>query len=235
MPTSRWSKNAKIRRMQIEEGIDLTFCKVFTPFYMENITACIDDRLLEIGAGTGHLSKIIASNIPNTTAIEPSEGMYKVAKEVLEGSSVKLINCSIEDYISDIEYDFVISHLVAHVVEDFYRFLEFAYRNVKENGKFIFSIPHPCFYNDYKQLFDIEYKYMSNLKNNINFKITLDQKNEIYDVPYYHRPLSWYMNHLIKVGFKIDHFYEIFPDYKIQKLYGEEWENPRYCVFSCVK
>ena len=51
---NRWSKSARIRKMQIEAGLDLTFCNVFLPFYLENIASCPNATLLEVGAGTGH-------------------------------------------------------------------------------------------------------------------------------------------------------------------------------------
>jgi hypothetical protein len=69
----------------------------------------------------------------------------------------------------------------------------------------------------------------------ISFTITKDPLNEISGVPYHHRPLSTYINAFVEAGFAIDGFDEIFPEDKIQRLYGNKWENPRYCMFSCRK
>jgi hypothetical protein len=40
---------------------------------------------------------------------------------------------------------------------------------------------------------------------------------------------------IVKSGFSLDGFDEVFPEYEVQRLYGKGWEYPRYCLFSCRK
>ena len=231
----RWSNNAVIRRKQIETGIDLTFNNVFKPIFIECIAKLAPRSILEIGAGTGHLSKELSGQGYQITAIEPSQGMFKIAEEVLFGSNVILINCSSFELQSQQKYDLALSHLVAHVVDDLNGFLSSIALQLISGGHYIFSIPHPCFYNDYKKIFATEYNYMSPLTKNISFKITKDELNEISGVPYHHRPLSTYINSITKAGITINSFDEIYPAAEIQKQYGSTWETPRYCMFTCSK
>lgn len=91
----RWSNAAELRRYQIEAGLDLTFVNVFEPMLIDKILSFKPKCVIEVGAGTGHLSKALstADSKISVTAIEPSEGMYEVACDVLSEGKVELINC----------------------------------------------------------------------------------------------------------------------------------------------
>jgi len=231
----RWCNSARIRREQIESGVDLTFNEVFKPLIISRIQALTPINVLEVGAGTGHISNELFKLGYSVTAIEPSLGMYKEAQEVLSSTDVKLINCTSFELEKTKAYEVAFSHLVAHVVDDLSGFFESVWQHLEKDGYFIFSIPHPCFYNEYKVFFGDEYNYMVPMVKNVSFAITKDPKNIITDVPYHHRPLSEYFNSLVKSGFAIDGFDETYPDDDIQQKYGARWETPRYCVFTCKK
>jgi 2-polyprenyl-3-methyl-5-hydroxy-6-metoxy-1,4-benzoquinol methylase len=232
---NRWCNSAQIRREQIESGVDLTFNEVFKPFLVNRIKSLKPSRILEIGAGTGHLSNELFKLGFSVTAIEPSLGMYRVAQDVLSSTDVNLVNCTSFDLAQDAFFDVSFSHLVAHVVDDLSAFFESIWKHLEKNGHFIFSIPHPCFYNEYKGFFGDEYNYMVPMTKNVSFTITKDSQNTISGVPYHHRPLSEYFNELLESGFAIDGFDETYPDDDIQEKYGAKWETPRYCVFTCKK
>lgn len=230
---NRWCNSAKIRQQQIESGADLTFNNVFNPLIIKKIQSINPKNILEVGAGTGHLSKSLFDIGLNVTAIEPSLGMYEVAKDILSTTNVRLINCTSSELKNDNLFDLAFSHLVAHVVDDIGMFFESIKQHLTPNGYFIFSIPHPCFYNQYKMFFGDEYNYMKPMMKNVSFTITKDSTNIIDGVPYYHRPLSEYINKLVASGFIIEHFDEIYPSDEIQAMYGTRWEYPRYCTFTC--
>jgi SAM-dependent methyltransferase len=231
----RWCNSAQIRREQIESGADLTFNEVFKPLLVSRIQSLSPSNVLEVGAGTGHISNELFKLGFCVTAIEPSLGMYEVAQDVLSSTGVRLINCTSFELDKDKSYEVAFSHLVAHVVDDLAGFFESVGLHLEKNGHFIFSIPHPCFYNEYKGFFGDEYNYMVPVTKNVSFTITKDSQNTISGVPYHHRPLSDYFNNLVKSGFAIDGFDETYPDDDIQEKYGARWESPRYCVFTCKK
>ncbi|AQZ95677.1 class I SAM-dependent methyltransferase [Halopseudomonas phragmitis] len=231
----RWCNSAQIRREQIESGADLTFNEVFKPLLVSRITSLSPSNVLEVGAGTGHISKELFELGFSVTAIEPSAGMYRVAKDVLSLTDVRLLNCTSFDLEKNELYEVAFSHLVAHVVDDLTAFFESVGQHLKASSHFIFSIPHPCFYNEYKGFFGDEYNYMASMIKNVSFTITKDPLNTISGVPYHHRPLSEYINKLVESGFAIDGFDETYPEDDIQLKYGAKWESPRYCVFTCRK
>lgn len=231
----RWNNIAQLRRTQIGSGLDITFNEVFLPLFEGKVASLQPLSMLEVGAGTGHLSKALSCNRQGITAIEPSEGMFGVAKEVLEGTGVNLINCSLEDLAINGGYEMAVSHLVAHVVPDMPKFFGDIANHLKTSGHFVFTIPHPCFYNGYKNIFGSEYRYMEQASREISFTITKDPSNEIAGVPYHHHPISEYINTLVSKGFAIDGFEETWPTKVIQMKYGGEWKEPRYCMFVCKK
>ena len=231
----RWCNSAQIRREQIESGADLTFNEVFKPLLVSRIKSLSPSNVLEVGAGTGHISKELFELGFSVTAIEPSAGMYGVAKDVLSLTNVRLLNCTSFELEKDELYEVAFSHLVAHVVDDLKAFFESLGPHMKASSHFIFSIPHPCFYNKYKGFFGDEYNYMTPMTKSVSFTITKDSQNTISGVPYHHRPLSEYINKLVESGFAIDGFDETYPEDDIQLKYGAKWKSPRYCVFTCRK
>ena len=68
---------------------------------------------------------------------------------------------------------------------------------------------------------------------NISFSITKDKQNLITDVPYNHRPISTYINTIIKNNLIVRKMEETYPPKEIQMLYGSLWKEPRYCLFIC--
>lgn len=233
MPT-RWSDAAVIRRRQIETGIDITFCKVFIPYYTNLLETKQPNSVLEVGCGTGHISLLLTHHSKTTYSLEPSPGMYAIAREVLKGTNVVLHNCTLKQFQLPCKFDLILSHLVLQVIDDLGVFLSTVKEYLLPSSLFVFSLPHPCFYNNYKRFFQQnEYSYMLQMSKEINFAITKEPDQQIAGVPYHHRPLSVYFNLLERNGLCVRKFDEIFPSREVQRQYGSEWREPRYCVFHC--
>lgn len=232
-----WCKLSAIRKKQIESQYDITFTKVFCPIYLEKLSNINNKKIMEIGCGTGHLAKELLDNLEfkNYIALESSLGMYEQAEKILK--PYQNVNLKY-GFIKDLEkssVNIVLSHLVFHVVDDLNSLLAEMFQYMEERSQLIFSIPHPCFYNEYKEIFnDDEYLYIEEIKKDTIFKISNDNSIDI-KVPYIHRPISYYINILSKNGFNLIELEEIFPDKSIQSLYPELWKNPRYCIFYVEK
>ena len=229
----RWDDFASIRRIQIESGKDLTFSKVFLPYYIDLVKSLCPESLLEIGCGTGHLSASLSYHLNTIVAIEPSEGMYSIAKQVVGDSSVELFRLRADEYNNTFTFDLIISHMVLQLVDNLELFIKSVSKFMGKESQFVFAIPHPCFYNEYKNFFEpSEYHYMKESTKNISFSVTKDPDTTISGVPYWHRPLSRYFSLLNMHNLHIVNFEEVFPKPEIQSLYGMDWKHPRYCVFN---
>jgi SAM-dependent methyltransferase len=227
----KWDKAASLRREQIESGLDITFNRVFAPYFVERIFERAPKRVLEVGCGTGHLALRLASVVSHVEALEPSPGMYSIAREVLANSNVELHHSTIEEFRRSKRFDFVVSHLCGHAVADIDVFCRACSAFVNVRGLFVFSLPHPCFWNDYKEFFPrADYRYGTEKFASVALTITNDPNRPIDGLPFYHRPLGRYVSALNKCGMAVTHLDEIIPPKAVQRLYGVEWRFPRYCV-----
>lgn len=229
----RWSQSAAIRARQIESGLDITFNKVFVPLYCDLVSQNRPRYALEVGAGTGHLAKELVKYCDNLVAIEPSDGMYEIASSVLHDSNVKIYNQSSFDYRSEIIFDFAYSHLCAHTVNDITKYFLSIRQLLRDEGTFVFSIPHPYFYELDKNYFDENWGYMDEAFMHVDLTITKDKENPINNVPYWHRPLSSYINSFILSGFSLKRMIEVWPQKDVMDEYTFSWKGPRYCLFVC--
>ena len=225
-----WNNAAAIRESQIESKKDITFWYLFLPLFKSKIKYLKPGNTLEIGSGTGHLAYELSKIGYDIDAIEPSSEMYKYSFKRNYKGRINYFNLSLEEFVSEKKYDFIYSHLVVHVINDFDIFLKKVKILSKPGGNILISIPHPCFYNSYKEMFCAnKYEYMKRINTRFDLKITCDQENVIIKIPYYHRPLSYYFNKIIENEFVIKDFCELYPNIEVQKLYGYKWSVPYYC------
>ncbi|HTZ96303.1 MAG TPA: class I SAM-dependent methyltransferase [Terriglobales bacterium] len=229
--SQRWDGIAEVRKRQIESGKDLTFSKVFVPYYRGLLLKLRPESILEVGGGTGHLGLALSEISERYVMVEPSKGMHRVARSVLAETKVQIRNCPVEALNDDSRFDLVLSHMCVQTVRDLATFLKAISKHLLSRGSFAIALPHPAFYNDYKRFFPAAvFSYASEISGEVNFSITLDPNQIIEGVPYYHRPISKYVEALASAGLCVTAFEEIFPSRAIQELYGAPWKHPRYLV-----
>ncbi|MCO7249505.1 methyltransferase domain-containing protein [Pseudoalteromonas sp. Ps84H-4] len=224
-----WKYAAEIRKNQIESGLDTTYHKIFLPKWLSIIDRLKATNALEIGAGTGHLTKEISSKVVTLDAIEPSLSMYKIASQVLIGSKVKIFNESSFTFKTKSMYDLIYSHMCSHCIKEFPSHIDKVISFLRAGGSFIFSIPHPCFYHLYKNHFKDNFEYLKERENDIEFTISSDPNNIIDRVTFYHRPLEYYINTLTERGLRIAHIDEVTPN---NMNIEQHWEFPRYMIIE---
>lgn len=79
----------------------------------KHVSTIADLEVLDIGAGTGNISKLIEDSIsPNRikrmVLLEPSEEMLSHAKSKLESKNIKYIPIGFEDYPASHKYDLIV-------------------------------------------------------------------------------------------------------------------------------
>jgi SAM-dependent methyltransferase len=230
----QWNEIARLRAEQIDGGLDLTFSKVFVPYYSGILAERKPTDVLEIGGGTGHLARELRRFGSTYVMIEPSAGMYAIAQQTLQGCAVEIINQTIEAFSSGgRRFGFVFSHMCIQTVENLDVFVGAVSTALAPDSRYMVSLPHPAFYNDYKQFFPKEtFRYMEERATLIDFTITLDPGRKIKGVPYQHRPLSVYVAAFAKASLNVSVLDEIYPSPDIQALYGGPWKFPRYLVLG---
>jgi SAM-dependent methyltransferase len=234
MPTT-WSEAAALRREQIESGRDLTFHKVFLPYFRQVRDALRPARILDVGCGTGHIALALRSEDATIAAVEPLPSMFAVACDVLRDSGITARNQRLEE-VTDPPFDLVLANMVAHMVEDLGGFFAAMRRALLPDGRSVVCIPHPCFWNNYRRYIPPdEYNYMKREYVEATVRITKDPERPVTGVPYYHRPLQDYVKALATAGLCLLDMDELYPEPAVQAEYDCPWHEPRFVVFTCAR
>jgi SAM-dependent methyltransferase len=238
--TNPWDENSSIRHNQLINGKDITFSKLMVP---EILRILKDEKhlrnysLFDIGCGTGVLTHILAKSVKSVIGVDLSSASCEIAKShTLNDENVQIYNFSIEDEHQEFfnTFNIAISHMVFQTMPVLEKSFICIYKYLKKRGKFIFSIPHPCFFPIYRrESFGQNYSYHKNSIHSIEFIISNDRQPLPSQVPYYHRPISMYTNLLHESGFYINNILEPFPNKDLLMEYQNNWEFPRYMIFIC--
>ncbi|MEM9680080.1 MAG: methyltransferase domain-containing protein [Bacteroidota bacterium] len=237
-----WDVNAKRRHEQLVSNIDLTFSNVLVPKIVEILLSqkdCSDFSLLEIGCGTGVLTKTLAPKVKDVVAIDPSKKSIEIAEAYnLNNDNIKFKCIGIENYITkDSLFDFIVAHMVFNNLAPLEKAINNIAQSLKQDGLFVFTIPHPCFFAERKRTMFKNYTYSKSSFHKISFTISNDPKPLPRRTPYYHRSLENYHSALIKSGFYCVRLIEPFPDDTTLKKYPQEnmWDYPHSIIFECKR
>ncbi|GAF74352.1 unnamed protein product, partial [marine sediment metagenome] len=143
-----WDENAenwiKLARMGYDRCRDL----INSPAFFKMLPDIVNLNGLDIGCGEGYNTRIAAKKGAKITAIDISKRFIASAKEseTQEGLGIKYQVASATELPFPNEFfDFAIATMSFMDIADTEKALSEAFRVVKPNGFFQFSITHPCF------------------------------------------------------------------------------------------
>lgn len=236
---SPWDQLAPHRHNQLEGGEDPTFTEVFLPRIFEilgRINGLEGFDVLDVGCGTGHLTRILSEHVGSIVGIDPSSASISIAVETARtGPDLEFQCVSIEDYAKEHSgrFDLVIAHMTLHAVEDLDEVLQGMSGVLRQDGWALYSIPHPCFWSLIKAEIgedDFQYHLESSHVNSFRFA-----DDRIITVPYYHRSLQTYSYDLRSNGFCLVQVDEPLPSPDTMKLYERPWIYPGFLFLLCRK
>jgi 2-polyprenyl-3-methyl-5-hydroxy-6-metoxy-1,4-benzoquinol methylase len=152
-------------------------------------------RVLDAGCGQGYFSRMMADRGAEVVGVEPGQSLiaYAAEKEAERGHGIKYVQadlCRLPDLGRP--FDVVVTNMVLMAIPDWTAAMKGCVAALAPGGVFVFSLVHPCF----EQLTPSwrkhgEYRVREYLAE--------------YDItgPYatdFHRPLSAYLNELIRLG-----------------------------------
>lgn len=239
-----WDILARIHYRRLSNGSDITFHKIFLPVIISTIQEQArfnTYNVLDVGCGTGYLTGLISNYARNVLGIDSSKTSINVAIKHNDNiANIDFMNEDINIFSKSNEqsFDFVISHLVLHVIEDIDISLRNISANLKKGGRFLFSIPHPCFWALSREVGTWNFNKINNYKYNMpsvqQNLIKIDGKEFV--TPYFHRPVDFYFSTLDKNRFAVERIIEPFPDEKLLKENHKKlWRFPRFMFMLCVK
>ena len=167
--------------------------------------------VLDLGCGDGILSKVFRGQNANVFAIDGSSKMIDIAKANAKNENIDFRVGDISEKLpyEDESFDVVVCNMVLMYCENVFEIITEVSRILKPNGKFIFSVVHPCFTGEWESTSKGEPSLV--FKNNYNEKYKYEKKlGNSFDKPclYINRPIQDYMTTLIKNKFSIIDFIE---------------------------
>ena len=185
--------------------------------------------VLDLGCGYGWHSKHCAEHgAAFVFGIDASAAMIAEAEKRNHDPSITYKVCALEDYDYPVErYDFVISNLVLHYVEN----LDFVYRKVfetlKPGGIFLFNIEHPTFtaapdqdwiYQDGKVLYwPVDQYFYPGERETIFLGCQVKK---------YHHTLTQILNGMLEAGLKLEAVEEVMPSEEMVDQMPDEMRRP---------
>ena len=189
-------------------------------------------HILDAGCGQGYLCRLLARRGALMTGIEPAETGFAYAqkREQAEPQGIRYLQADLSAWSPTPEaFDAVVANMVFMDIPDYLPALHNCVAALKQGGRLIFSLLHPCFEESGSTWVGKDY-------------VEVREYFQERAVPqgyghFIHRPLSTYLNSVIQVGCAIQQVLEPPLDHEIaQRLQAERYAHvPGYIVISTVK
>ncbi len=232
-----WDKVAEEWTTRYDEYGDINRRCIVDPTIFRLIGSVAGLSILDAGCGNGYLCRLLAKKGARIVGVDISERLVEIAKQKENEAPLGIAYhkgslCNLSMF-KDETFDVVVSNLVLMDLPDLEKAVQELKRVLKKGGKLIFSIMHPCFSSPPVRGY-VRVPQDSDRKEDwLYWKVDryFDRSLEIWGridwspVYSYHRPLSDYMNALMRSGFTLTHFEEPVPSQKDMKEHYRELGN----------
>lgn len=235
--TAEWDALAERRHIQISSGKDLSFAHVVVPTILSLCQFESHNRVVDIGCGTGFLTKEISGLVSSVVAVDSSSQSIAIAKRhCSENSNVSFVDSDFSSFVRTTEkkFDVAVANMTLMTVIDLDDVLASVAKILSPGAKFGFTIIHPCFWPNYKNyLLEDWFNYWDDMQIEAPFTISLDLDVSIITT-HIHRPLEHYVTSLVNSGFMISSIVEPRPKPDIASQYPAGWKYPRFMACKCI-
>ena len=248
-----WNTNAAFWDKRMGEGNDF-YRLLIEPHQIELLTIKQGDMILDIACGNGQFSRKMSELGAKVIAIDFSEEFIKIAESKSSSHKIdyKIIDVTDIDSLNGLKnytFDSVVCTMAIMDIENIEPLITFLPLILKNNGKFIFSVLHPCF-NSGEMTLIHEYNDLGGkINNNYYIKIKnylISQKLKGIGMPcqpkaqyYFHRPLNELFNICFKNNFYMNNIIEpSFKETTDSKLFSNVYKNippAIICGFKLIK
>ena len=235
---TEWDRIASKRHRQIASGADVSFSHVLLPIFEELMGNCELESVLDLGCGTGELTKVVASLSKLVTGIDPSPESVAIARKMCADClNVSFYVSTAEEFAdrrSEGRFTTAVSNMVLMDCLNLDSVLSAAASVLDVNASFIATITHPWFWPQYWAYADAPWFIY---QNETILEATFRISGEVTDcvTTHVHRPLSQYLKSFSRAGFRVNQILEPFPCEEVHRLYAEQWKYPRFMVFVASK
>lgn len=234
---AEWDAIASTRHRQIAEQSDLSYHHVLLPTIFRLLGTAPLKNILDVGCGTGHLTRLLANRASRVTGIDPSPVSIDIARATVDDlSNIDLETIDVEHYASQSGYrhDTAVANMVLMDCSNLDAVIESVARVLGPQGIFVATITHPWFWPRY-WAYENEswFRYREEVVVQAPFAISAELTSHF--TTHFHRPLERYFNCLQRNGFRIEAVEEPFPSADVERSYPSSWQFPRYLGLRAVK
>lgn len=188
-------------------------------------------HVLDAGCSAGWYSEQFAQRGAQITAVDISSEMVKQTQNLL-GDKAHVICLDLEEPLpfQDDSFDFVVSSLTLHYMENWEGTFQELHRVLKPGASFLLSIHHPL--TDFQLLEDVDY---------FNTELIVDswnKKGKTYKVPFFRRSLGDVFESLL-AHFSIERVIEPKPTALFEELAPEQYaklmKSPNFLILKVTK
>jgi len=185
-------------------------------------------NVLDNGCGTGWLGKMLQNKGAEVIGTDISDTLLEEAAKYIPTQKAS----SYELPFGDQTFDYVVSFMVIHVLDDPAKAIKESWRVLKPNGKFYVGIVHPMAekWNEQTELCYLDPSSFTKTEERAwIFNLTNGQK---FTKHYLHRPLSFYEKEFNKL-FKINKKFE--PKFSEELTNDGKYASTEYLFLELVK
>ncbi len=109
--------------------------------------------VLDLGCGHGWLSKLMVGAGAKVTGVDGSSQLLAKARQ--DYPEIEFLEADLSQGIPDLQqkFDRIVAYMVLMDIPELHALLHSVREDLREGGKFIFTLTHPCFFN-YKSRLD---------------------------------------------------------------------------------
>jgi ubiquinone/menaquinone biosynthesis C-methylase UbiE len=199
-------------------------------------------KVLDLACGEGYNTRILARKGAKTTGIDHSRKLISLARmeESKEPLGIRYYRMDATHLykLPDSSFDLVTCFMALHDIEDYEGAVAEAERVLKQDGRFVFSIMHPCF--EYMIIDGIGTKAAETYFEKVQHTVEWDMKRltKQFKTLSFHRTLTDYSLALSKNGLLISRLVEPRPTKEAMRRHPNLKEvliKPQSIVFEALK
>ncbi len=179
--------------------------------------------VLDLACGEGYNTRILAGKGAKTTGVDFSNNMIELAKQEEARKKLGIIYFTLDAAdlkgVPGSHFDLVTCFMALQDIENYRMAISEVSRVLRPNGRFIFSIPHPCF-----ELVEINGEKVSSLKRYFaEAKYSIEWNMKRLAKPFktitFHRTLAHYFDALHESGLRVSRLVEPKPTREALRKY----------------
>ncbi|PSL18945.1 class I SAM-dependent methyltransferase [Shimia abyssi] len=221
-----WERNAETWTRLSRKGYDVYRDRLNTPVFLGNLPDIGGQKGLDIGCGEGSNTRQLAKLGARMTGIDVAPTFVAHARQA-EATAPLGMDYEVADAtalpFADGVFDFAVAFMSLMDVADQESAVKEAYRVIRSDGFFQFSILHPCFAPPSRETLRDAAGSVTGVRLGEYYqendgsveewtfgdaKRAGEEISELFRVPRFHRTLATWVNMLISTGFVIEHMAE---------------------------